>query len=368
MRRIRLSTLGLATTLVAALGAPAAAQDVVVRSPAWLGISYDARWVLEGGSCTAQVVVENVVQGSPAERAGLRAGDAIVAVNDAPVPPGRLQALAARLNPGDSLRLRLLRDGRSHDVTAVADRRPDRPLTVYIETGARLRSMGTPIIERAGEALVARNAAEWDPDRVRGYWIRESDGRTEYHALAPQRASPLDERVAELLACADSARFRPHTGSDIRVTLSRIQERADSLRSVYNIRALERDTTAVRLLRTDSGTVRIVRPGGSYTFAFEDHVTFGLRGVAGAELTALEPELADYFRNVDQGLLVLRIAPGTPAERAGLRPGDVVIAADGRRLESVAELRQILALPTGNDVDLRIVRHGRTRDLPLRRQ
>ncbi len=367
----------LVAALVAALVAPVGAQEVqevmVRSSPAWLGISYDARWVLEGGSCSPQVVIENVVQGSPAERAGLRIGDAIIAVDDEPVPPGRLQTLAARLIPGDSVRLRFLRDGHTHDVTAVADRRPDRPLTVFVEAGGRVRSMGTPVIERAGDAIIARNAAEWDPKRVRGFWVREPDGRTEYHVIG-RGSSPLDERVAQLLACADSARYQPQGDRTLRVAIQRVQERADSLRTLYNVRALERaegvrlsrpDSAAVYLFRTDSGTVS---PGASYAFAFENHVTLGLRGVAGAELTALEPELAEYFRNADQGLLVLRIAPGTPAHRAGLRPGDVVIAADGRRLESVAELRQIIALPTGDAIGLRIVRRGRVRDLELRRE
>jgi S1-C subfamily serine protease len=131
-----------------------------------------------------------------------------------------------------------------------------------------------------------------------------------------------------------------------------------------------------RLFRSDSGAIAVIRgpdsvrltsPNLSYTFRVEDHVAAGLRGVAGAELSALEPELADYFRNVDEGLLVLRIAPDTPADRAGLRPGDVVIAADGRRVETVAELRQIVALPTANAVALRVIRRGRTLDLTLRR-
>jgi len=394
----------------------------VRTSPAWLGVSYDARWVLEGKTCTPQVLIQAVVQGSPAERAGLRAGDAIVALNGDPVPPGRLQALAARLAPGDSVRLRFVRDGRTREVTAVADRRPDRPLTVYVESAPGYRSVGTPVIEVSGDTLIARNAAEWDPGRARSYWVRDPDGRTEYHVIGGWATSELDQRVTDLLACADSARFTvqewEQPQGEIRVSLRQLQERADSMRSAWGIRGravwtdslrgdsiwanVTRDSGAAilrrqleprgnvvrvepapggsgfRMLRSDSGAVTFIRgpdstmvsltsPSLSYTFRVEDHMAAGLRGVAGAELSALEPELAEYFRNVDEGLLVLRIAPDTPADRAGLRPGDVVIDADGRRVETVAELRQIVALPTANPVTLRVIRRGRTHDLILRR-
>lgn len=384
-RRLLLLTLGLAPALAAPTPAAAQQEVYVVRTaPAWLGISYDARWVLEGDHCAAQVLVDRVIQGSPAERAGLRAGDAIVAVDGEPVPPGRLQALAARLVPGDSVRLRFLRDGATHEVTAVADRRPDRPMDILLERSTGLRSAGTPVIEVAGNRLVGRNAAEWDPGRARGYWLQHENGRTEYRVVRHGSTDELDQRVARLLACADSMRFEappwPGSSSGARITLRAVQERADSLRVVMSRRALERidslriDTIrggqpgTVRLFQgPTAGTVRLSSPEGSYTFRVDEHLAVGLRGIAGAELTALDPELADYFRNADRGLLVLRIAPDTPADRAGLRPGDVVTAADGRRLDSVAELRRIIALPQAGDVELRVVRRGRTLELTLPR-
>ena len=376
MRRLSLLALGLAAAV------PAAAQDgvyVVRSSPAWLGVSYEVQWLQEDGRCTPRVVVDGIVHGSPAERAGLRAGDAITAVDGEPLPPGRLQVIATRLVPGDSVRLRFVRDGTTREVTAVADRRPDRPLGVTVQT-PRLRSV--PVIEVVGDTLVARELApEWDPGRVRSYWIVQNDGRAEYRTLGGWSSTELDERVSSLLACADSASVvftrRADDGAMATTELRRVQARADSIRVLINRRARERVGTEALLRPAPADSVspgvgprrslELRTPEGSYSFQFEDHVVVGMRGVAGAELTALEPELADYFRNADEGLLVLRVAPGTPADRAGLRPGDVVTAADGRRVASLAELRRIIALPQAGDVELRVVRKGRARLLTLRR-
>lgn len=93
-------------------------------------------------------------------------------------------------------------------------------------------------------------------------------------------------------------------------------------------------------------------------------VEVGLRAVAGAELAELGPGLADYFE-AKAGLLVLRVAPRTPADRAGLRPGDVVVSADGRPLLSVDDLRRTVARPGGDPVRLRVVRKSRTIELRL---
>ena len=60
-------------------------------------------------------VIAEVADGSPAEDAGLRAGDVIVAVGQTPVnnPEQATRAIRAGLGKGSSVALRILRDGRS---------------------------------------------------------------------------------------------------------------------------------------------------------------------------------------------------------------------------------------------------------------
>jgi C-terminal processing protease CtpA/Prc len=62
--------------------------------------------------------------------------------------------------------------------------------------------------------------------------------------------------------------------------------------------------------------------------------------VAGAHVQQFAA-LKEYF-GVDSGLLVLSVIPGTPAAAAGLRDGDVITSADGRKVTSPMQLSEAI--------------------------
>jgi S1-C subfamily serine protease len=82
---------------------------------------------LDDSSGTAGARVREVSPGGPAQQAGIRAGDLIVAVNGTnvhgPEPVARVVQLLRDVKPGDKVDLKVLRDGSTHDLTATA--RPD---------------------------------------------------------------------------------------------------------------------------------------------------------------------------------------------------------------------------------------------------
>jgi len=67
---------------------------------------------------------------------------------------------------------------------------------------------------------------------------------------------------------------------------------------------------------------------------------------------------------VDEGLRVTRVYDGSPAARAGLKPGDLIVAVDGRSLRGVAEQTAVSRVkgPSGTEVRLRVQRDGKTFD------
>jgi serine protease Do len=56
----------------------------------------------------------------------------------------------------------------------------------------------------------------------------------------------------------------------------------------------------------------------------------------GIVLQSMTPVLARYFGGgISNGLLVSQVAPGKPAEKSGLRRGDVISLVEGKKISSV---------------------------------
>jgi len=67
------------------------------------------------------------------------------------------------------------------------------------------------------------------------------------------------------------------------------------------------------------------------------------RKYIGVYLQETSPELAGFFGlEKGRGLLISQLTEGGPAEKAGLRVGDLIVKADGKRVETVAGLSAVV--------------------------
>ena len=72
-------------------------------------------------------LITDVVEGSPAAKAGLRAGDVITAIDDSALPDdGDLAPRLSRYDPGDEISLTIVRNGRERTVEVTLGRNPDK--------------------------------------------------------------------------------------------------------------------------------------------------------------------------------------------------------------------------------------------------
>jgi Do/DeqQ family serine protease len=91
------------------------------------------------------------------------------------------------------------------------------------------------------------------------------------------------------------------------------------------------------------------------------------RGWLGVSIQPLTPELAESF-GLDRlsGALVNQVIPGSPAEKAGVQRGDLLVSFDGREVRGVRELQLMVAsTPVGRTVQLEVVRGGKRQRLPV---
>ncbi len=92
-----------------------------------------------------------------------------------------------------------------------------------------------------------------------------------------------------------------------------------------------------------------------------------VRGFLGVKIDDLDEGLAAALSVPDlSGALVMEVIPDTPAEKAGLRHGDVIRSVDGQDIEDSKALQQIVSHKSpGDKVLVKLLRNGEPQELTI---
>ena len=216
-------------------------------------------------------VIESVEPGSPAYRAGLEAGDTVIAYNSEDLLRHDV-VLSKLLKPGSQVRVTVRRNGNVRDVDVLVGRRPQTVGAEVLQVAVPSRSVtvvaqGTPVAPKPPKTATAP--------------------RTPAPAPTPAVPSPV----------------------------------------IW---------------------------GPSATSA-----------IAGAEIVRLNEALGETF-GVKSGVLVLNVGNGTPAERSGLRGGDVIVTANGNQVAAPQALSLAVRRARDRQVSLEVIRKSKKQTVVLR--
>src|SRR5262245_20042771 len=89
------------------------------------------------------------------------------------------------------------------------------------------------------------------------------------------------------------------------------------------------------------------------------------RGKLGITISPLTPQIAEQFGyKGTSGALVQDVEAGQPADRAGVKPGDIITEFQGQRIDDDSQLRNLVAQTApGTSVKLKIWRDGSEREV-----
>jgi len=87
------------------------------------------------------------------------------------------------------------------------------------------------------------------------------------------------------------------------------------------------------------------------------------RGRVGLTTQDMSPEQAKALGpQASHGAVVVEVAKNSPADRAGLQVGDVIVAVNGRAVRSSSDVRnQVGLIPAGEEVEFKVLRDGQVR-------
>lgn len=345
------------------------------------------------GDCPAAPVVAAVVDGTPAAEVGIEPGDTLLSLDGVALRSQAGRRRMAQLEEGVPVRLELGRGGGREAIRVTPTARP--ATAVFEMNGTAWRTAApTPPSDvhvyrlRSDDGGVAEFHLAPTPEVASspgGFVVFGEDGEgnlrvtvgdadLELRTLDGQRVelAELEEHLRGLKSRLARQPDGPQTiETEIEVrstdgTSGEARQRliienaplANRLQWVHN------QTLVEARARIDSVVKRQVElarrgelpPGAAAGYAYvvpskapPAVSLFGRRlpegmeqRLAGAEFWALTPELAENFA-VDEGLLVLRVVPGTPAHRLGLRGGDVVTEVGGHKSPDINMFRHLVA-------------------------
>jgi serine protease Do len=253
-------------------------------------------------------LIESVDPGSPAEKAGLQAGDTVVAFNGQDVRVGMVD-YTALLAPNSNLKVRVRRSGRVMDFgVRVAPRTDANPVRVYTSTTTVQGAPTAPEAMPSRSSFVFERTPPTPPVMPSG---AIAFARDTVNVIAVLKGEPTFARTAPsgLSSVVSGARVTP--------------------------------TPPVMM---------------SFFANTDDAMLFG------AQLKTLSAELRSALTLPD-GVLVLQVLRGTPAADIGLRDGDIIRRANDMIVRRVGDVRTAFELASDSrTLTLRVSR----RDTPER--
>jgi len=91
------------------------------------------------------------------------------------------------------------------------------------------------------------------------------------------------------------------------------------------------------------------------------------RGWLGVQIQSLTPEMANSIGAADtKGAIVASVVNNSPAAKAGLRQGDVIVAIDGKDVSDSRDLtRRVAVLSAGSHTDFTVLRDGHKQNVAV---
>lgn len=366
-RRSRTGLVPLAAMAVLVFTGPVVGAQDPERPAGWLGVrvtqNYVCTWVDDDteGECDLVLDISEVQEGGPAHAGGLQPGDRMIAINGQDLTFQTWDPLRESIQAGTPVSIDVMRDDARYFARVTPGvRSRSSEVGDWLGTSPRARR-----VARAGRPSVFVVTLT-ELDRREGgsaFAITVRDNEDEGVEFEPAalhvtngrlRLVPISEGVA-----VDIPELRREIVGTLRgITDSSYERAANAVQVVEGIRSRLPSDAELRERLTRIAQVGLEEIRLATTFR---------RSWAGAQFVSAGPGLATAVEADSEGLLVVRVIRNTPADRLGLREGDVVFEAGGEPVREVGELVQIVDSAEG-PVEIRWNRKGREMSGTTRRR
>jgi serine protease Do len=162
-------------------------------------------------------------------------------------------------------------------------------------------------------------------------------------------------------------------GSIPMVDLVKDTKPGDKIDLVYVRNGEEKSTTLeVGTRESSKGSVLAITPNrtpysGSRSYGRTFHMDTESDSYIGVSIQDLNDQLGSYFGvSAGEGVLITEVSKDSPAEKAGLKAGDVVIGVDRKKVESSEDLQSaITSKKKGDEITVNVLRNKQKLDIKV---
>jgi len=387
---------------------PGPAAKLRVDSSPWTAILFAAALLL--GLLVSACGSEEAEKAGPAAERGPNAtGFAAPGAPAVKKMPGDFSRLVQHTGAA-VVNIRAVKSGRAGGFSQLFGDGPDNPMRDFFERffgspgeqGLQQRSLGSGFIIDPGGYIVTNHHVVADTDRIRVILSDDRQFDAEIIGTDPQTDIALIKIDADrdmpalVLGDSDSARVGQWVvaignpfGLQHTVTKGIISAKGRVIGSgayddfIQTDASINPGNSGGPLIDLNGRVIgintAIVAGGQGIGFAIPVNLARGIleqlrrvgevtRGWIGVVIQDLQRETADYYGvDADAGVLVVRVLSGEPADRAGIRSGDIIAAIEDRAVDSIrALMRRIAEQQVGDTIDVRVLRDGATKNFQVR--
>lgn len=121
---------------------------------------------------------------------------------------------------------------------------------------------------------------------------------------------------------------------------------------------------------TVTATLGKLKPGEHYFFSPGNnklHFFIGKKAYLGIQLRRLNDELSEYFGGKkDEGVLVIKVENDSPAKKAGMKAGDVIVRMGDQKISTLEDIHDFMDdHKSGDKVELTVIRHNKKKTIAV---
>lgn len=304
------------------------------------------------------VLVTDLARGGPGDKAGLKSGDVILSINGQKVEgESQFRQLLSEKKPGDTLKMQVLRNGRKRNVSVTLGDRSDfeaaqtpvPPVPLWRNPAAP-KSL-TPAYPE-GEGFLGISARDLTP---REKERRKLDGGAYLEDItAGSPAEKAGLRTGDVVTAFDG---KPISDADDLYRKIRAKSPGKEI-PIEILRRGERQTLNVELANRSDFQEPSGMPSERNFQMFRFGEKYGFLGITAEPLAGREQDSL----GVHGGVRVAEVTPDSPADKAGLKEGDIITSIDGQEISGPEGLSSIVARKKpGDRVEIDFLRQGSRR-------